>query len=320
VELGGIVANLTYQVGANYQVRACLSDLTKLLGYEAFNRKKHFDRVLDFFDRECAYCGKKEDLLQADHITGLNKDDIGLDCIGNIVPACASCNNAKGKNPISSRVSKKRRKRINEWMSQNNYPPEIFQQNPQIVKSISAKFNAIYQKTVDEWKILRLNLQEEFACSSNSPKKLRDVSGNIKVSKGKRRGKMIRNYDTEEAEITDPVLLIRINQLFKDDMTPEELYKVTRGVWKVDVNKAEKCKYVFAVYGGIIREVYEVHTWFPADTLENYWTPFQQKKVRGRYAFNGRRADDSIRKKYNGKSVEGIWSQGAQNPIKYITT
>jgi hypothetical protein len=47
-------------------------------------------------------------------------------------------------------------------------------------------------------------------------------------------------------------------------MTPVELYDATRGVWRVNPSR-HKAKYAFAVYEGIVKEVYEIKAWFPAD-------------------------------------------------------
>jgi len=51
------------------------------------------------FDYRCAYCGRKPKKLTQDHITPLSKG--GSDDIGNIVPACQSCNSIKHARPLS---------------------------------------------------------------------------------------------------------------------------------------------------------------------------------------------------------------------------
>lgn len=59
--------------------------------------------VLEFFNHECAYCGKKEGLEQ-EHIIPVDKG--GKYEIGNIVPACRSCNASKGKKDFKEWYSK----------------------------------------------------------------------------------------------------------------------------------------------------------------------------------------------------------------------
>jgi 5-methylcytosine-specific restriction endonuclease McrA len=56
-------------------------------------------RVVNAFDGCCAYCGKNG-LLSADHFVALASG--GKHVIGNLVPACVSCNGSKGaKDPFA---------------------------------------------------------------------------------------------------------------------------------------------------------------------------------------------------------------------------
>ena len=47
-----------------------------------------------YFDGECAYCGRSNAALTADHLVA--KANGGTDTPSNIVPACEECNEAKG--------------------------------------------------------------------------------------------------------------------------------------------------------------------------------------------------------------------------------
>lgn len=82
-------------------------------------------------------------------------------------------------------------------------------------------------------------------------------------------------YDAQPATITEPSLLVRINQLYRHTMTPAELYEVTRGYWKVGAER-DNVLFVMAVYEGIIREVYRVEHWFPAGTYRSVAHCFSQ--------------------------------------------
>jgi len=55
------------------------------------------------------------------------------------------------------------------------------------------------------------------------------------------------HYGAKPVILSDPVILIRINQLFKHGMTPEALYDATRGIWKLG-ERRHKAKYALAVY------------------------------------------------------------------------
>ncbi|MBK8222840.1 MAG: hypothetical protein IPK73_17605 [Candidatus Obscuribacter sp.] len=124
--------------------------------------------------------------------------------------------------------------------------------------------------------------------------------------------------ETKEASITHKVLLVNIAQLYSYGMTPLALYEATRGVWKLDRARADNVEYAFAVYRGVVREVYEVASWFPAGTTEYFGRTHDSVADLERFEFVGRIADQSILTKYRGKSVRDQWTQGAQNPIKYI--
>jgi 5-methylcytosine-specific restriction endonuclease McrA len=52
--------------------------------------------LLATFDYRCAYCGKKKRRLEQDHVVPLSRG--GAHAIGNIVPACRSCNAKKHYN------------------------------------------------------------------------------------------------------------------------------------------------------------------------------------------------------------------------------
>ena len=124
-----------------------------------------------------------------------------------------------------------------------------------------------------------------------------------------------------ETVITEDVILIRINKLFYESMTDEEIYEATRGIWRIGVRK-EKADYAFAVYMGFVKEVFEIIRWLPACTLP-YRTramknAIENVNIMGRSEFEGKVADDRIRNKYIGKSVKDYFQFGEANPIKYI--
>ncbi len=121
------------------------------------------------------------------------------------------------------------------------------------------------------------------------------------------------------SEIEYNVLMIRINALYRNDMTPIELYDATRGYWKVNIQQAQKVEYVFAVYDGMVMEVYKPTQWFPGlSTYNSRDKSLDKKRCKSRYEFVGSIADDDIRNKYIGKNVSKLFAKGEQNPIKYI--
>lgn len=120
-------------------------------------------------------------------------------------------------------------------------------------------------------------------------------------------------------DIKHNVILIRINNLYRNDMTSLELYDATRGYWKVDPDHAKKAEYVFSVYDGMVIEVYQPMQWFHAlSTFSTRQELVSEESYKSRYEFVGKIADADIRDLYVRKSVAGIFTSGEQNPIKYI--
>jgi len=133
-----------------------------------------------------------------------------------------------------------------------------------------------------------------------------------------------KEYPTSNlADITEPVILITVNRLYKPDISPELLYEITRGVWRIS-ERRNKAKYAFAVYKGVIREVYKIVGWHPAphgDSDERKkWIDDNSIKVnevtRHRWQFDGHVAAEL--QHYVGKSTANYQVRGAQNPIKYV--
>jgi len=139
-----------------------------------------------------------------------------------------------------------------------------------------------------------------------------DIVGRIPLSQ------LIALYTRKPAKIAEPSILIRINRHFRFDLNEEELYEVTRGIWRVG-KRREKTEYAFAVFRGIIREVYSIDRWVPAgSTLYRTGVHKKDLHVPGRWEFVGSLADDTIRDKYRNKSVEHCFTRGSQNPIAYV--
>lgn len=130
-------------------------------------------------------------------------------------------------------------------------------------------------------------------------------------------------YNKQPVSISEPSILIRINQAFRYSMTEIELYDYTRGQWKLSPNTAQKAKYAFAVYEGVVQEVYEVLNWYEAGKTLNVRKNFKyieraDEAIEGRYEFIGNLASDEIRKKYKYKSVDHYFKKGNANPIMYL--
>lgn len=114
-----------------------------------------------------------------------------------------------------------------------------------------------------------------------------------------------------EVEITEPVICIRINELFRDDMSATELYNATRSCWKVSLDSVNKIDYALSVYKGIVQEVYYITEWIEAD-------PTAHEKNLGRFEFIGGIAENNIRNKYRFQSIKHYFKKGNARSFFYI--
>ena len=124
-------------------------------------------------------------------------------------------------------------------------------------------------------------------------------------------------YAAEPATIDEPVILIRINQLYRRDMSPLELYEATRGIWIVGPRR-EGAAFAFAVFHGLVREVYRIRGWHPALTLKYETRDLTEREATGRWEFEGDVADAELRNKYRNKSVHQYFVKGNQSPTVYV--
>ena len=132
---------------------------------------------------------------------------------------------------------------------------------------------------------------------------------------------IVAKYNSKEARITEPVLLIKLSDTFRYNMDPMELYDYTRGIWMVNENRVKNVSYAFSIYDGIIQETYKALEWFPAGSTYSSRTDKKSWKVNmdKRREFVGH-ISENMRKKYRYKSVEHYFKSGARNPLLYLNT
>ena len=70
-------------------------------------------------------------------------------------------------------------------------------------------------------------------------------------------------------------------------------------------------KYAYATFKGVVKEVYEIHTWVPAGTQEYFTRTLDPDRIKkARWEFVGRKAPKELRELYNGKIIERKRSYG----------
>jgi hypothetical protein len=114
--------------------------------------------------------------------------------------------------------------------------------------------------------------------------------------------------------IDEPVLAININQTYRHGIGAGELYDCTRGIWRLARNRAERARFAFAVYQGVIKEVYEINQWHQECSTEYKNRQPSPTKLKNRFEFIGNLAQDNVRDKYLEKQMP---EPHGQNPIRY---
>ena len=125
-------ANARYRGNAignaqNLFVRNVLSNL----GYESFSQRD-WEATKDYFSHRCAYCGIDADKLVIEHAIPINKVSLGEHRLGNLVPSCSTCNDAKGGRDFRAFLegNDEAIARIEEYMDCRNYVP--LEENEQV--------------------------------------------------------------------------------------------------------------------------------------------------------------------------------------------
>lgn len=121
-------------------------------------------------------------------------------------------------------------------------------------------------------------------------------------------------YASEDVEIKESALLINLNRTFRYNLAPIELYDCTRASWVVGDDR-DKAEYAFAVYQGIVQEIYKIEGWYKANTTFNTRGDHRDEES-DRWEFIGNLAQESIRVKYLLKDVSKYI--GPRNPINYV--
>ena len=117
-------------------------------------------------------------------------------------------------------------------------------------------------------------------------------------------------------DITDNIIIIKINKSYKPGMDADHLYDITRGCWKVSIPYASQADYALAVVYGEVKEVYKIFEWVSALKERRKTIEFNAEIEKGRIIFKGEVASDDVRKKYLGKNVKELYKRGESNPVK----
>lgn len=130
-------------------------------------------------------------------------------------------------------------------------------------------------------------------------------------------------------DIKHGILVIKINKLYRRDMSDDELYDAVRGYWKASLNsiKTRKIEYVFGVYNGLIVAVYKPDEWHYIHEKIN--APQREKladedyeRLKNRIYFvceDYKKLDEDGQFYLHKSIVDLKANQSAQNPITYLS-
>ena len=119
-----------------------------------------------------------------------------------------------------------------------------------------------------------------------------------------------------ERDIHHDLVVIKINRTYYDGISAEALYDYTRGIWKRKIESVSVADYALSVVFGIVVEVYKIDHWMPASETKFTARKVDPKKAAERIAFVGSVAEESVRKRYVGKSVANLYKYGDANPVR----
>ena len=119
------------------------------------------------------------------------------------------------------------------------------------------------------------------------------------------------------ANISEPAILLCVNQRYRPGMSGMDLYDVTRGVWAATSARRSRAKLAFAIFHDTIVGVYQIKQWHPAGT-----TPYASGRTidfaqhAGDWEFTGSPAPPEITAKYLNRQVPPFNG----NPVRYVNT
>ena len=124
------------------------------------------------------------------------------------------------------------------------------------------------------------------------------------------------------------IMMLKINQRYKENMTAQELYDAVRGVWRASLRRAQEVEYVFGIYDGLIVAVYKPTKWYVCKEAPQEYARFREEitpKVANRIffvdtSFEQGLPPDENQKFYLGKTILDLdINTKSQNPVIYLS-
>ena len=128
-------------------------------------------------------------------------------------------------------------------------------------------------------------------------------------------------------DIRHHIMVIKVNQLYEENMDSNALYSIVRGIWKAAIERARKAEYVFGVYQSRIVGVYKPTEWHICKEAKDILprkdiilSPENENRIFFvDTSFEQGLPRDENQEFYLGKSIARLTrNKNAQNPISYL--
>ena len=133
----------------------------------------------------------------------------------------------------------------------------------------------------------------------------------------------------KKEDIKHNILVIKINKMYRRDMSEAELYDAVRGFWAASLRsiRTRNVEYVFGVYNGLIVAVYKPDSWHYGYEMtdvpqRDILTDEDYERLKNRIYFICKDYTklDEAAEFYRYKSISDLKAnQSAQNPITYLS-
>lgn len=126
---------------------------------------------------------------------------------------------------------------------------------------------------------------------------------------------IITEYSAQPFEAKEPLILISIARSYAEE--GKSIYDAVRGVWRINLSRAQEFKLVLAHSDGVVKGVFRPLEWLPATKNNFPWLP---ENIPERIGFVGVPAEREIEGLYIKKRVpDKFRRKGAANPVRFIS-
>ena len=123
---------------------------------------------------------------------------------------------------------------------------------------------------------------------------------------------ILADHNAIDFEVDEPLIAFTINQLWQR----LGFYEATRGVWKLNIDRARQRKLVLGVVNNVVKGVYRPDKWVEGTPENFHW---YRGESENRWGFVGVEAEPEVRDKYLGRRIPAEYRKlGVQTSRRYI--